>query len=198
MSPFECFELYLSLKLHFSTSYSFVQYNGKVKSASKFSFDQRNDKWEFVKLSKHKDPYGFLVANFIDNYRKVPWIGDLNGNTVADQVYKKWKSRNETLTYFVQEEICSHLFVEEKPFKQATDQFVLCALQKKIAPETFIVVDSITKIGSYQDVIDPNVWQLYMRMINKYKELDVEKWKEFKKKFTRKLVDHFKSLKYTT
>ena len=198
MSPFEGFELYLALKLHFTTdSYDYTKYNGKVKTASTYTFERRSDKWEFVRLSKHKDPFGLIVSNFIVSYHKIPWIGDITKGEGSERKFVEWQRRNQTLTYFALEQISEHVFEQEKPFKELVPQISLCALQYKLAPETFIILDSITKIGSLPNSIDPTIWELYMRMIRKYRALDPLRWLEFKKKFTPKLVDHFKSLKYT-
>jgi hypothetical protein len=60
MTPFESYTTFLALKNHFTTdSYDYIKYNGKV-GAKPSSFDVRKDKYQFYKLSKHKDPLKYL------------------------------------------------------------------------------------------------------------------------------------------
>jgi hypothetical protein len=73
-TPYEAYKTFLAVKSHFTTSYDYIKYNGKV-SASQHSFEVRKDKYQYYKLSKHKDPLQYLVANFVDGDLK--WIGDL-------------------------------------------------------------------------------------------------------------------------
>ena len=62
MTGFEVYKMYLALKLHFtSDTYDYFQYGGNAK-ASQVSFDQRRDKFFFVKLSRsfHDDFFDFF------------------------------------------------------------------------------------------------------------------------------------------
>jgi hypothetical protein len=97
MTPFEVYKLYLALKQHFTRdSYSFFKYNGKV-SASVNSFENRRDKFYFDKLSKHRDPQSFILANLIND--PSIWIGELVTNDASERRYKDWLKRNQALSY---------------------------------------------------------------------------------------------------
>ena len=99
MTPFESYKLYTAIKNHFTTeSYDFFKYNGKVR-ASESSFETRKDKYMFYKLSKHKDPLNFLVANLSENQKL--WVGDLFSNDNQTR-YNDFIKRRESLTYLFQ------------------------------------------------------------------------------------------------
>ena len=84
MTPFESYKTFLAVKNHFTTdNYDYIKYNGKV-GARQSSFETRKDKYQFYKLSKHKDPLKYLVANFVDGDLK--WVGDLF-NDESEKVY---------------------------------------------------------------------------------------------------------------
>ena len=85
MTPYEAYQTFLAIKQHFTSSYDFFKYGGKVK-ANASSFDQRRDKFYFQKLARHRDLRGFLVSNFID--RDIKWVGELITDE-SESVYKQ-------------------------------------------------------------------------------------------------------------
>lgn len=92
---YELYVYYLALKRHFTTSYDFFKYNGKVK-ASAMSFENRKDKFHFYKLSKRKEAKDLILANMLVSPDS--WIGDLL-EPKADEIYKDWLKRKQSLTY---------------------------------------------------------------------------------------------------
>ena len=75
MTGFEVYKMYLALKLHFtSDTYDYFQYGGTAK-ASQRSFDNRKDKFFFVKLSRKFKDYelrDFFVANMVAEDKVYP------------------------------------------------------------------------------------------------------------------------------
>lgn len=103
MSAFECFQEYLALKNHFSKpGYDYFKYNGKVR-VNPVSFQTRKDRIFFEKLAKHPDVKSFLVANL--SVDEKAWIRDLAYSEKAENVYKSWLKRNQSLTYVIKNEI---------------------------------------------------------------------------------------------
>ena len=103
MTAFECYKEYLALKNHFTKpDYDYFKYNGKVRSNAD-SFEKRPDKFFFQKLAKHPDLRNFLVANFSENEKA--WIRNLAYNETAEQVYKNWLKRQQSLTYLFKQEL---------------------------------------------------------------------------------------------
>lgn len=75
---FDCYLLYLALQRHFSSSYDFFKYNGKV-SATADAYRVRNDYFAFEKLSKIisvEDRVDFFVAHFLENPKE--WIRNMS------------------------------------------------------------------------------------------------------------------------
>ena len=54
MEAWECYQMYLGLKLHFTTDYDYKKYSGKT-SATKASFLKRRDRNFFAKTARKYD-----------------------------------------------------------------------------------------------------------------------------------------------
>lgn len=103
MTPFECYCLYRSLKLHYtSNSYCCIKYNWKVKQ-SLDSFNKRKDKIFFEKLSKHSNVKEYLIANFINNPKI--WVDDLAYNSECERCYEQWLKSKQSLSYTFKQEL---------------------------------------------------------------------------------------------
>lgn len=103
MSAFECYKEYLALKNHFSKpDYDYFKYNGKVR-VNPESFNLRKDKIFFQKLAKHPDVHSFLVANLSLNEKA--WIRELAYSEQAENTYKNWLKKQQSLTYLVKNEL---------------------------------------------------------------------------------------------
>ena len=104
MTGFEVYKLYLALKLHFtSDSYDYFQYGGSAKASQK-SFDQRKDKFFFVKLSrkfKSLELREFFVANMIAEDKVYPATLVREGA----KNYAEWIKRKESLSYQFREDV---------------------------------------------------------------------------------------------
>jgi T4 gene Gp59 loader of gp41 DNA helicase/T4 gene Gp59 loader of gp41 DNA helicase C-term len=97
MTPYETYQLFLAIKMHFTQpSYDFFKYNGKVRTDHR-AFERRRDKYQFFKLSKHRDPLGYLVANFAAG-NSGKWIGDFLTDS-SERVYDEWLARQQSITY---------------------------------------------------------------------------------------------------
>ena len=103
MTPFEVYTKYIALKNHFSQpKYDYFTYGGKVR-AKESSFEIRRDKYFFYKLSKHKDVENFLLANILEGGKDF-WVGELRESAPED-IYRKWKKRQESLTYTFKDDL---------------------------------------------------------------------------------------------
>lgn len=102
MTPFECYQLYLSVKRHFTSDYNAFQYNFKV-TASYDSFEKRRDRFFFSKLAKHIDPLGKTVANMVEDPKI--WIRDLAYTEQAETRYLDWAKKVQALRYNFKNEI---------------------------------------------------------------------------------------------
>lgn len=102
MEPFEAYKIYLALKHHFSSSYDYHKYQGKLR-ATRAAFEKRNDKLFFFKLAKHRDVEGLLVSTFVQ--KGDMWIGDLVHNSEVESLYVQWKGVQESFHYTITNDI---------------------------------------------------------------------------------------------
>ena len=155
MSGFEAYQLYVSLKQHFSlhNDYNYVKYNGKITISDK-AYESRNDKYFFEALGKRKskDLLQYYVANFAHYGSDEVWIGDLHSKESED-VYHHWQKRVQSLSYIFEEdlkEVNEFLIARGLGFDRLFDvedgehpiifRFVQ---QKMIEVETYIIMDKI-------------------------------------------------------
>lgn len=194
ITGYEAFELFSSLKLHFTTdSYNFFKYGGKVKT-SPSAFDKRKDKYYFHKLSRRlpsrEDLRDFLVANFLEDENI--WIGNLLTEE-SETIYRTRQKVLQSLSYTFENE-CSKIFGSlDNP-----NQILICengdypillkmALRKEIQIETLCILNSVLNFlpNWSKRVGDTIRWPDYRRKIIKYADFlpkDVIKYKFILKK----------------
>lgn len=171
MTPFESYKTFLAVKSHFTTdSYDYVKYNGKI-NASASSFETRKDRYQFYKLSKHKDPLKYLVSNFVDGDLK--WIGDLF-NDESEKVYTDWLKRQQSLTYVFEQDLNKLLtnFDDNVIVKNGQHPYLLKQyLRRQVSIETIIILNDILGFfGHWNKKIEDGVlWPSIYKKLNKYK-----------------------------
>jgi hypothetical protein len=153
VTPFEAYEKYIALKLHFSTDrYNYFTFDGKIK-ISRDSFEKRNDKPFFYRLAKKyktEEIEQYLVANFLDNPEN--WVGDIIA-VEGDDVLKSHQKKIQSLTYNFKQDV-THLHEFSTAWFNSFDCVFVAvrgmhpvildmALQKEINIETFIIINKI-------------------------------------------------------
>jgi hypothetical protein len=101
---FEAYALFHALKLHFTSKYDYVKYNGKT-NVTKEQFMLRKDKFQFYKLSrkyKRDELFGFFVSNMLVNPKI--WVGDLLLED-AESEYKVWQKTQQSLSYVFEQDL---------------------------------------------------------------------------------------------
>ena len=110
MTPFETYCLFLALKNHFTTeSYDFFKYKGKTSATVK-SFEARNDRFFFQKLSRKyssEQMPDMLVSNLLQGKK---WVGDFLADD-AEEIYFEYVKVKDSFTYIFKEET-EKLFTE--------------------------------------------------------------------------------------
>lgn len=170
MSPFEAYKKFLALKYHFDGGYDYFKYQGKVKATSD-SFERRKDKYQFYRLSKHKDAEKFLVSNFVE--RDLKWVGDLFSDD-AEEIYNNWLKKQESLTYIFSNETKKLLtkFDENIIIKDGQHPHLLrMFLRKEISIETMIILNDIFNFFPYwnKKIEDTIIWPGIYNKCLKYK-----------------------------
>ena len=143
MTPFEAYKLFLAVKMHFTQpNYDFFKYNGKV-NAKLDSFNRRRDKYHFAKLAKHKDPMGYLVAQYTSgNFNG--WAGDLFAEE-AGRIYLDYLARQQSITYNFQSDLgkLEEGFISKFKVKDGQHPEALVMFRRgNISIETFTILNN--------------------------------------------------------
>lgn len=167
---YEMYIYYLAIKRHFTSSYDYHKYNGKV-NASITSFETRKDKFFFYKLSKRNDAKDFILANMV-NDPKI-WIGDIVGEQ-GEKVFMEWTKKQQSLSYVfktelgkLDEDFDSNLITKDGQHPK----LLRLHTSGNISKETLIIIDDLTNVFSYwsKKVLDKIIFPDILNTCNKYK-----------------------------
>lgn len=169
MTPYEVYIDYLALKRHFTTEYyNYHRYNGKVK-ANKDSFEKRKDKFFFEKISRHRDPHGLMLANFLK--LDYVWVKNLTGDEATER-YNQWLGKLQSISRSVENELSVLDEDFDSNFKVLDGRhpnILKLYLADKLSIETFIIIYDLVGCETY--------WN------NKFKNDFI--WNEVKKKIKK-------------
>lgn len=188
VTPFDCYQTYLSLKNHFTKDkYDFFQYGGRTR-ASVSAFNKRKDKYWFEKMSRQKkdeEVRDYFVANFIssDSPEKI-WIGELIKE--GETEYQNWRKRTQSLSYLFREQSEELLSLNalEKLFDCSSGHPVLLKkyLGGKVSLETLVIYDKIFEFRKrFDKQLNDPIWGSVSLKIKKYEpflNIDVPKHKQ--------------------
>lgn len=191
MTGYEAFCLYTGLKLHFTSSYDYFKYNGKVK-VTVDAFDNRRDKYFFHRIARkyNKEEFtDFLVANFLED--PGVWIGKLLDEE-ANERYVQYQKNMQSLGYIFEED-CRHLFESvDNPndiLKTSGEHPVLLkkAFRNEVSIQTVYILNQILNFVPVwkQKIVDTIVWPNFENKLNKYSgfiRIDLTKYKLILKK----------------
>ena len=108
MNGYQTYQIFQSLKLHFTTDYDAVKYNYKT-AVRQDTFERRRDRYFFEKLSRRFNKeklIHYFTANLIHNPKV--WIGDMK-----EEIYNDYIARYDKLTYMVTQDM---KFMAEKGY----------------------------------------------------------------------------------
>jgi len=149
MTPYEVYIDYLALKRHFTTeSYDYHKYNGKVK-ANRDSFDKRKDRFFFEKISRHRDPHGLMLANFLKS--DDIWVKNLTGDEASEQ-YNQWLGKLQSISRSVENELSVLDEDFDSNFKVIDGRhpnILKLYLADKLSIETFIIIYDLVGCETY-------------------------------------------------
>ena len=100
MDGYQTYQIYQSLKLHFTSDYDAVKYNYRT-AVKRDTFERRRDRYFFEKLSRRFDKEK-LIHYFTSNLIQNPnvWIGDM-----SDEIYNAYIARYDKLTYMLSQDM---------------------------------------------------------------------------------------------
>ena len=166
---FDTYVCYLAMKRHFTSTYDFFKYNGKVNAKSD-AFENRKDKFFFYKLSKKRDAKNFLLANIIVNPNV--WAGELVDDK-AETIYTEWSKRKQALTYQfksdineLEDDFNSNFLVENGQHQRMLKLYMM----NRISLETLVILCELTGCLSHweKSIKDTIVFPDINRLVKKY------------------------------
>lgn len=196
MGPLRLYEIFNAMKLHWTSSYDFVKYKGKLKRINRITLDQSKDKAVYYQLNKkYKNEREFimtLIPLFLENssIHCSSLLSSERTEQKATEWYRKiqnmsrsFASDSEMITRFIKDQgMTYHQFFLGNPILDFL-------LYNKINIETFIILDRIlfflTKnpknVIMYNQVCDMKV-QRYNAFIN----VDTSKYRNIFEKAVKK------------
>ena len=177
--------MYVALKNHFnSDTYDYFRYGGKTRANAQ-SFEQRPDKYFFMKLAKHKDVEKYMLANIIEESANV-WVGELVNEQRAEENYKQWLKRQESLTYIFTNELDELDPVYNSNFMVASNNhppLLKLLNKKKISLETLIILNDMCGFFRHwnKHIEEDVIWPTIYKKCKKYKpflKFDTNKLKQ--------------------
>lgn len=170
---YDTYKLYLAMQRHFSTSYDFHKYNGKV-NASVEAYQKRNDMFSFEKLSKivpQDELINFFLCHFLDNPKC--WI-----RSMSKASYETYKAKLKNFPTTFREEL-QYLSQHKPADLMATNDIPLIhrlCMEKKVSMETLIAMDKFFPfIDKHNDEVNvPFAWPDHIAMLKNYRPFFVE------------------------
>ena len=180
---FRSYQLFQSLKLHFSEgTYDALKYNFKTNATPK-SFYKRKDKYKFYEPVKKypKDILNYYVYNFIEGAR---YPGDMN-----DENYIKHKRTQESLLYTFTADVALLADNEPeldgllKPQGNRAPKIIDYYLSEDIQLETIVIMNKLTWFmkDSEESFRIHSVYEDLYTIIMKYEQFMSPQLIEYKK-----------------
>ena len=170
MEAWDCYLMYIGLKLHFTTDYDYKKYSGKT-SATKASFLKRRDRNFFAKTARKYDDK--TLDYFIANFSKSPkgYIGDFN-----EENYMEWSKTKQSLSYnFLNDMslLCLQVDNFNSIFSCYNGQHSVLLknfLAKRIRLETMVILEGLLSYVKQhdEDMKHDLIWPDARRLIVKY------------------------------
>lgn len=185
MNGFQTYKMYVALKNHFtSATYDYFRYNGKTRASIK-TYEARHDKYFFEKLSKKRDVEDFILANIIEQGPAV-WVGDLANEQQAEENYRGWVKRQQSITYMFTNELDKL----ELPYDQNIivvdgqhPPLLKHVIQQDISIETLIILNDMCSFTRHwnRKIEEKVIWPSLYNKCKKYRpflKFDKEKLKQ--------------------
>lgn len=131
-------------------------------------------KWSYYKLSRKysaSELKDFYIANFIEGHAN--WIGDFL-TPEADECYTAWMKRNQSLTYFFNQDLDNIFTRGIKGVVRVQDgqhpELLIMLMRKKVSIESVIILNTfIHFLDKWKtSITDDIIWPKYDLLITKY------------------------------
>jgi T4 gene Gp59 loader of gp41 DNA helicase/T4 gene Gp59 loader of gp41 DNA helicase C-term len=185
VNGFQTYKMYVALKNHFTSStYDYFRYNGKTRASIR-TYEARKDKYFFEKLARKRDVQDLILANIIEQGPSV-WVGDLANEQQAEENYRRWVKRQQSITYAFTNELDKL----ELPYDQniiVTDgqhpPLLKHVIQENISIETLIILNDLCSFTRHwnRKIEEKVIWPPLYNKCKKYRpfvKFDREKLKQ--------------------
>ena len=166
---FTAYRDYLAIKRHFTSSYDYFKYNGKV-NVSQDNFMSRRDAYQFQRLSRKRDYQNLILSNILVNPKI--WVGGLLEDS-ANSVHMEWKKRTDSITRHMQDSLSELNDDFKTNFVSIDGQYphiIDLYLRKELSLEVITILTSLTNSSDYwqKTVVDKVVFPDIIKKIDKY------------------------------
>jgi len=192
LSAFSAYCTYLAIKQHFTTTYDYFKYRGKVRATLE-NFSRRSDRFHYDRLSRKYDEseiVDFLVANFRtgESY----WGGALLSEESHER-YKMYLKQKQSQTYLFQEDLAKIGGLKGK-FSGESPPIIKMYLHSEITLETLIILDIALNFRSVFNtrLAEDFEWPLINKKMEKlapFLSIDQKRMKELIKKHEENLLN---------
>ena len=170
MNEFDACQLYMALKLHFTTKYDYFKYNGKTK-LTVAQFNKRKDKYQFVRLARKYTDEEFVEYCCANLIRGKQWIGDFSKDNLLEhqRVIQslEYNYKNDLEKLLTNAENFDILFeCGQGSHPRLLKQY----LGKKINFETMVILDKILQFKKHWDkaISETYIWPDISKRLDKY------------------------------
>lgn len=169
MDAYDAYKKFLAIKLHFKNEkYDYFKYRGSVK-VTRTSFETRNDKYHFHKLSKKPDLELFLACNIRDE--NDVWVGNLFDEKCSNR-FRDTQKKLQSLEYLFKNDMSQFESLDEAFVVKNGDYPKLLNMYNRgdIMTETMVILNHTCKIFDYWDknISDTIIWPRTKQKLLKY------------------------------
>lgn len=185
MDAYDAYKKFLAIKLHFSNDkYDYFKYRGQVR-VTRNSFETRNDKYHFHKLSKKPDLELFLACNIRENTDL--WVGKLFDDECVN-IFRDTKKKLQSLEYMFKNDMSQFDSLDEAFVVRNGDYPKILNMYNRgeIMTETMVILNATCRVFDYWDstISDTILWPKTRQRLLKYTgfmTFDVDKYNELLK-----------------
>ena len=170
MNEFDACQLYMALKLHFTTKYDYFKYNGKTKLTIA-QFNKRKDKYQFVRLARKYTDEEFVEYCYANLIRGKQWIGDFSKDNLLEhqRVIQslEYNYKNDLEKLLTNAENFDILFeCGQGSHPRLLKQY----LGKKISLETMVILNKVLEYKPHWDkaISETYIWPDISKRLEKY------------------------------
>lgn len=182
MEGMDTYNAYRAVRLHFTTTYDYFKYHGKLRHGdiTEQQFEQRKDSFFFRKLERrfkndHHALVNYFVANFIGT-TQLKWINELV-TVDAEKRYDAWLDRQKNFEDVFKNDLARIVAIDpvvNSALNSHNGQHPLpikLYMAHKIQPETIIALDAVLRcITRWDETISEQIiWPEISNTFKKYK-----------------------------